>query len=179
MYANLETIEDVFEVGLNRAVTVIAEKKEKGARGRGTPAALATLGEHPTLGGQITVRDGRFGPYVNTGKINATLPKGKDPASVTLEEAIQFLTERAEKTGAKGSGAKKKAAPAKKKAAPKKAANGKASEASEDGDAKPAKAKAKAPAKSKSAATKAKTGAAASKKPAAADDTAGVPWDAD
>ncbi|WP_185985139.1 type I DNA topoisomerase [Aureimonas mangrovi] len=115
-YANLETVEDVFTVGLNRAVTVIAEKKERGGRGRGTPAAIATLGEHPTLGGSITVREGRFGPYVNTGKVNATLPKGKDPASVTLEEAIQLLTERAEKTG-KG---KPKAAP--KKAAAKKSA---------------------------------------------------------
>ena len=138
-YANLETVEDVFTVGLNRAVTVIAEKKERGGRGRGTPAALATLGEHPTLGGQITVRDGRFGPYVNTGKINATLPKGKDPASVTLEEAIQILTDRAEKTGK---------AP-KAKAAPKKAAAKKPAAKTADGE-KPAAKKApakKAPAK--------------------------------
>ncbi len=96
-------------VGLNRAVTVIAEKKERGPRGRSTPAALATLGEHPTIGGPITVREGRFGPYVNAGKVNATLPRGKDPASVTLEEAIQILNERAEKTGTKV-----KKAPAKK-----------------------------------------------------------------
>lgn len=95
-YANLETIEDVLTVGLNRAVTVIAEKKEKGGRGRGsTPAALQTF-EHPD-GGSITVREGRFGPYVNHGKINATLPKGKDPASVTIEEALALLAERAEK----------------------------------------------------------------------------------
>ena len=107
----------MFEVGLNRAVTVIAEKKEKGGRGRGKPAALATLGEHPGFGGEITVRDGRFGPYVNVGKINATLPKGKDPAGVTLEEAIQLLNERAEKTGkkptAKKSPAKREEASAK------------------------------------------------------------------
>ncbi|WP_279479567.1 type I DNA topoisomerase [Aureimonas sp. SK2] len=110
-YANLESIEDVLTVGLNRAVTVIAEKKERGGRGRSTPAALATLGEHPTIGGPITVREGRFGPYVNAGKVNATLPRGKDPASVTLEEAIQILNERAEKTGTKV-----KKAPAKKTA---------------------------------------------------------------
>ncbi|MBO0663757.1 type I DNA topoisomerase [Jiella sp. MQZ9-1] len=166
MYANLETIEDVFEVGLNRAVTVIAEKKEKGARGRAKPAAIATLGEHPTLGGEITVRDGRFGPYVNTGKINATLPKSKDPASVTLEEAIQLLTERAEKTGAKGAGTKKKAAAkttTTKKAAAKKNGAG--------GEAKPAKAKAAD--KTKSAASKKAT----AKGTAAASDS--VPWDAD
>ncbi|WP_152047897.1 type I DNA topoisomerase [Aureimonas psammosilenae] len=122
-YANLETIEDVLTIGLNRAVTVIAEKKEKGARSRSTPAAIATLGEHPDLGGSITVRDGRFGPYVNVGKVNATLPRGKDPASVTLEEAIALLTERAEKTGAGKSTArakpKAKAETATKKAAPK------------------------------------------------------------
>lgn len=129
-YANLETIEDVLTIGLNRAVTVIAEKKEKGPRARSTPAALATLGEHPDFGGEITVREGRFGPYVNVGKINATLPKSKDPASVTLEEAIQLLNERAEKSGK-----------APKKAAPKKAAAKKKADAGEDGaEEKPKKA---------------------------------------
>ncbi|RQP20165.1 MAG: DNA topoisomerase I, partial [Brucella intermedia] len=66
-----------------------------GGRGRSTPAALATLGDHPD-GGSITVRDGRYGPYVNWGKVNATLPKGKDPASVTLEEALALITEKAD-----------------------------------------------------------------------------------
>ncbi|WP_312794333.1 type I DNA topoisomerase, partial [Tianweitania sp.] len=68
-YANLETIEDVFSVGINRAVSVIAEKAAKGGgRERGTPAALKDLGEHPDGGGAITVREGRYGPYVNFGK---------------------------------------------------------------------------------------------------------------
>lgn len=77
-YANLESIEDVFSIGLNRAVTVIAEKQSKGpGRGRsGTPAALKELGDHPD-GGPITVRDGRYGAYVNWGKVNATIPKGR------------------------------------------------------------------------------------------------------
>ncbi|KQT60435.1 MULTISPECIES: type I DNA topoisomerase [unclassified Aureimonas] len=135
-YANLETIEDVFTVGLNRAVTVIAEKKERGGR-RAAPEPIATLGEHPTLGGQITVREGRFGPYVNAGKVNATLPKAKDPSSVTLEEAIVLLNERAEKTGTKPAKAPAKKAAAKKTA---KAA---------DGEAAPAKPKAAAKAKPK------------------------------
>lgn len=106
-YANLESIEDVFSIGLNRAVTVLAEKqsKGKGARGGGTPAALKDLGAHPGGGGNVTVRDGRYGPYVNFGKVNATLPKGKDPASVTLEEALVLIAERE----AKGGGAKKAA----------------------------------------------------------------------
>jgi DNA topoisomerase-1 len=126
-YANLETIEDVFSVGLNRAVSVIAEKmaKGRGARG-GTPAALKELGDHPD-GGKITVRDGKYGPYVNHEKTNATLPKGKDPQSVTLEEAMALIAERIAKTGggkkparSKASAAKK--APAKKAAAKKPAA---------------------------------------------------------
>ncbi|RFC67270.1 MULTISPECIES: type I DNA topoisomerase [Mesorhizobium] len=102
-YANLESIEDVFSIGLNRAVSVIAEKQQKGPRARaGTPAALKDLGEHPDGGGNITVRDGRYGPYVNFGKINATLPKGKDPASVTVEEALALIAAKAEKDSAGG-----------------------------------------------------------------------------
>ena len=145
-YANLESVEDVFTIGLNRAVTVLAEKQSKGpGRGRTAAAALKELGEHPS-GGAITVRDGRYGPYVNWGKVNATLPRGKDPQSVTVEEALALITE---KSG--------KAAPAKaaKKAPAKKAA-------SADGEAKKAAkpkaaAKAKAPAKPKAATAKKKT----------------------
>ncbi|MET3790548.1 type I DNA topoisomerase [Aquamicrobium terrae] len=113
-YANVESIEDVFSIGLNRAVTVLAEKQSKGrgARGGGTPAALKELGDHPDGGGKVTVRDGRYGPYVNFGKVNATLPKGKDPQSVTMEEALALIAERE----AKGGGAKK---PARKAAAKK------------------------------------------------------------
>ncbi|MCO5072859.1 MAG: type I DNA topoisomerase [Rhizobiaceae bacterium] len=101
-YANLETTEDVFTIGLNRAVSVIAEKQSKGKAGRnGAAAALKDLGEHPAGGGNITVRDGRYGPYVNFAKVNATLPKGKDPASVTLEEALALIAEREAKGGGK------------------------------------------------------------------------------
>ncbi|OLY47269.1 type I DNA topoisomerase [Bartonella apis] len=94
-YANLETPEEVFDIGINRAVTVLAEKQARGGARRGsTPKAIATLGQHPD-GGDVTVRDGRYGPYVNWGKINATLPKGKDPASVTLEEALELISLKA------------------------------------------------------------------------------------
>jgi DNA topoisomerase-1 len=139
-YANLETIEDVFSIGLNRAVTVIAEKKSKFANGRerGAATALKELGDHPDGGGKITVRDGRYGPYVNWGKVNATLPKGKAPESVTVEEALVLIAERAAKSGAK--------AP-KKKAAPKT----KAKAAKADGETKTS---AKKPAAKKSAAKK-------------------------
>jgi DNA topoisomerase-1 len=99
-YANLESVEDVFSIGLNRAVSVIAEKQSKGKGGRngGTPAALKDLGAHPD-GGAVTVRDGRYGPYVNWGKVNATLPKGKDPLTVTLDEALTLIAEKAAKGG--------------------------------------------------------------------------------
>ncbi|UGX87642.1 type I DNA topoisomerase [Phyllobacterium meliloti] len=131
-YANLESIEDVFSIGLNRAVTVLAEKLAKGpGRGRGTPAALKDLGEHPD-GGPITVRDGKYGPYVNWGKVNATLPKGKDPATVTVEEALLLITEKAGAKGGKKAPARKAAPkkPAAKKPAAKKAAPKKATKAS-------------------------------------------------
>ncbi|PSH67791.1 type I DNA topoisomerase [Phyllobacterium brassicacearum] len=129
-YANLESAEDVFSIGLNRAVTVLAEKQAKGpGRGRGTPAALKELGEHPD-GGVITVRDGKYGPYVNWGKVNATLPKGKDPAVVTVEEALAMIAEKSGSKGTKKAPAKRAAAakkPAAKKPAAKKAATKKAS----------------------------------------------------
>lgn len=136
-YANLESVEDVFSIGLNRAVTVIAEKKAAPGRGRGsTPAALKTLGDHPD-GGAITVRDGRFGPYVNWGKVNATIPKAQAPDSVTMEEALVLIAERIAKTGTGGKPVKAKKAPSK--------------AASADGETT-AKAKPKAAAKSKTAA---------------------------
>lgn len=150
-YANLEGIEDVLSIGINRAVTVLAEKQSKGPGGRGrtAAAALKELGEHPD-GGAITVRDGRYGPYVNWGKVNATLPKGKDPQSVTVEEALVLIAERAAKDG--GGKTKAKKSPA--KAAKAKSANG-AAEKPKKAAAKPKAAAAKkAPAKT---AAKAKT----------------------
>lgn len=124
-YANLENVEDVFSIGLNRAVSVLADKQTKGggARGRGTPAALKTLGDHPD-GGAITVRDGRYGPYVNWGKVNATLPKGKEADSVTLEEALVLIAEKAGKSG--GTKAKAKSASPKAKTAAAKTTTSKA-----------------------------------------------------
>lgn len=119
-YANLDSIEDVFSIGLNRAVSVIAEKQLKGKGGRngGTAAALKELGDHPDGGGKIVVRDGKYGPYVNFGKVNATLPKGKDPQSVTVEDALALIAEKE----AKGGGGKK---PFRKAAAAKVPATGK------------------------------------------------------
>lgn len=151
-YANLDSVEEVFTVGINRAVDAIAQKAAKGGRGRNTPAALKELGEHPEGGGAITVRDGRYGPYVNHGKINATLPRGMEPASVTLEQALELIAAKAEKSGKKP--AKKAAAkkPAAKKAPAKKAATKTAAKKTTAAKKPAAK---KAPAK-KPAASKAK-----------------------
>ncbi|KQW79878.1 type I DNA topoisomerase [Brevundimonas sp. Root1279] len=121
-YANVSDIDEVFEVGLNRAVALLAEKRAGRPGGRGAAAApLKDLGAHPETGEPIHVMAGRFGPYVKSGKINATLPKGTAPEDLTLEAALPLLAARAAAAPAKG-----KKAPAKKAAAPKKPAAKKA-----------------------------------------------------
>jgi DNA topoisomerase-1 len=112
LYANLESVEDVFTVGLNRAVALLAEKAAGGGKGRfqrGKPTVLKDLGEHPE-GGKMEVLSGRYGPYVKHGKTNATIPNGKDPAAISVEEAIELIAARAAKGGKKPA---KKAATAK------------------------------------------------------------------
>jgi DNA topoisomerase-1 len=118
-YANLEEGDDVLSVGLNRAVTLIAEKKANPGRGRrfGADPGKA-LGEHPDKGGSIVVKKGRYGPYVSHEGINATLPGDKTPDTITLEEAVSLLDARAEKIGGSGRrGARKTGQKATKKAA--------------------------------------------------------------
>ena len=119
LYANLDSVEEVFSVGLNRAVSLIAEKKESGGR-RGAAQVLKSLGDHPE-GGAVTVRSGRYGPYVNHGKINATLPRGADPEKVSLKEALELIAKKAEAGPAKKQPAsRKKVAPKRKTAKSKK-----------------------------------------------------------
>jgi len=102
-YANLPTADEVFEVGLNRAVAVLAEKRAGGGRGRGADAApLAELGAHPTDGAPVRVLAGKYGPYIKHGATNANVPKGSDPAALTLEEAVKLLAEREAKGPSKG-----------------------------------------------------------------------------
>ena len=129
-YANIEPGDDILAIGLNRAVALIADKQSKGPGRRGAVGGRE-LGEHPTLGGAITVRPGRFGAYVNHGKVNATLPKDMDPEAVTLEQAVELITAKAGSAPAKPArrAAAKPAtdkAPAKKAAAAKKPAAKKA-----------------------------------------------------
>jgi DNA topoisomerase I len=98
-YANLEAGDDVFTIGINRAVTLIAEKAAKGPRFRRFAADPGrALGEHPTKGGPIVAKNGRYGPYVSHAGVNATLPRDKAADSVTLEEAVALLDARADRT---------------------------------------------------------------------------------
>ncbi len=140
-YANIGKEDDVLEIGANRAIDLIVAK-ESGAGNRfGRQASPGkVIGDHPE-GGPITVRDGRYGPYVNHGSVNATLPKGTTPDTVTLEQAIELLRARIEAGGGKKAPARKAAKPGTAKA---KAADGAAK--------KPAKAPAKKTAKKASGA---------------------------
>ncbi|WP_282057758.1 type I DNA topoisomerase [Lentibacter algarum] len=124
-YANLKDPNDVFELGMNRAVELLAEKRANPGRGRSAAAKpLKELGEHPESGGAINVMEGRYGPYVKWEKVNATIPKDVEAADVTIEQAVEWIAEKAAKGGKKKAAAKKPAAkkPAAKKAAPKKTA---------------------------------------------------------
>jgi DNA topoisomerase I len=96
-FANLDSTEEVFSVGINRAVDLLAQKKSRGSRAR--PGALKDLGPHPDGGGPIQIMSGRYGPYVKFGKVNATLPKDRTPEEVTLDEAVALIAAKAGKTG--------------------------------------------------------------------------------
>jgi DNA topoisomerase-1 len=140
-YAKLQSTRDVFETGMNAAVTLLAEAANRSGGARGAAAEpIKLLGEHPISGGAIKVMPGRYGPYVTDGTTNATIPKDTKPEKIELAQAIALIDARVAKGPAKGKG--------RKKAAPKKTA---------------AK---KAPAK-KPAAKKAPAKKAAAKKPAA------------
>ena len=128
-FANIPKDEDVLTIGMNRAVDLIAAKRAGGPR-RGA-AALRVLGEHPA-GGPVELHEGRYGPYVKWGKVNATLPKDMPAEAATLEQALALIAEKApakparkaattkkapkksaKKPAAKADGAKKAAAPRK------------------------------------------------------------------
>jgi DNA topoisomerase I len=126
VYANIPDVDEVFTIGMNRAVEVLAQKLA-GRRGASAPAGpLKVLGTHPD-GGEVQVMPGKYGPYVKWAKVNATLPKGVEPETVTLEEALALLAEKAGKGGKKAPARKVAAKPAAKKAGAKKAASKKAS----------------------------------------------------
>jgi DNA topoisomerase-1 len=99
-YASLGATEEVFEIGLNRAVSLLAEKAAS-SRGRRGANVIKELGEHPELGGKVQVLTGRYGPYVKHGKVNATLPRDREPEQVTLDEAVALIAAKSAKGRAK------------------------------------------------------------------------------
>ncbi|HUG18407.1 MAG TPA: topoisomerase C-terminal repeat-containing protein, partial [Planctomycetaceae bacterium] len=103
---------DVLTIGLDRAVELLAQAK---TRGGATP--VKELGKHPDDEQPVNIFEGRYGPYIKHGKINATLPKDRELESVTLEEALVLIAEKAAQKGVKT----KKKTPAKKKTTQKKA----------------------------------------------------------
>ncbi|MBR2655528.1 MAG: type I DNA topoisomerase [Loktanella sp.] len=122
--ANLDGIDEVWTVGMNRAVQLLAEKvASRGARGKAA-VPIRELGDHPQAGGPVNIYDGKYGPYVKWDKINATIPDTITPDDLTLAQAIDLIDERAAKAGKKKPSAKKAAAkkPAAKKPAAKKPA---------------------------------------------------------
>ena len=116
-YASLPEIDDMFEIGENRAIEMLAEKRANPGRGRGGKV-VKDLGEHPKTKKAVKIMEGRYGPYVKYEKVNATIPKDKDPKEVTMEMALEYIAAKEKKKPAKKKAAKKK--PAKKKTAAKK-----------------------------------------------------------
>ena len=94
-YASLSAPEEVFEIGINRAVSLLAEKAAN--RRPRASSVIKELGDHPELGGKVQVLSGRYGPYVKHGKVNATLPKDRDPEQVTLQEAVELIAAKSAK----------------------------------------------------------------------------------
>lgn len=90
--ARIETSEDIFTIGLNRAITMIADAKP----GRISSSEIKHLGEHPEDKKPVRVMKGKFGPYIKYKSLNATIPEEKDPYEVTMEEAIILIEKRKE-----------------------------------------------------------------------------------
>ncbi|MGN6410762.1 MAG: type I DNA topoisomerase [Nitrobacter sp.] len=165
-YASLEAGDEVFDIGLNRAVTLIAEKIAKGPGRRFGADPGKPLGDHPTLGA-VAVKNGRYGAYVTAGGVNATIPSDRTPDTITLPEAIALIDERAAKGGGKTKRTTKKAKSAKtEKTAEADAATTKpAKKAAKKAAAKPASAKSDAASKARGPVATAKPPAKTAKPP--------------
>ncbi|MDX2143286.1 MAG: type I DNA topoisomerase [Rhodospirillaceae bacterium] len=111
-FQSLKGDDNVLDIGLNRAVVVLAEGAQRAAAraAKGGGAAGKILGTHPGDGKTITLRSGRFGTYVQHGQIRATLPRDTDAASLSIEAAVQLLTAKAAKGAPKGRGSARKSA---------------------------------------------------------------------
>jgi DNA topoisomerase-1 len=90
--ARIENIEEIFSIGLNRAVTLISEAKP----GRMSASIIKDLGEHPEDKKPVRVMKGQYGPYIKYKSLNATIPEEKDPTELTMEEALILIEKRKE-----------------------------------------------------------------------------------
>ena len=96
--ASIETSEDIFTIGFNRAVTMIAEAKP----GRISSSEIKHLGEHPEDKKPVRVMKGKFGPYIKYKSLNATIPEEKDPNEITMDDALILIEKRKEYDKNKG-----------------------------------------------------------------------------
>lgn len=90
--ARLESIDELFNIGLNRAITLISEAKP----GRISSSIIKDLGEHPEDKKPVRIMKGQYGPYIKYKTLNATIPEEKDPAELTMEEALILIEKRKE-----------------------------------------------------------------------------------
>ena len=102
--ARLENVEEIFSIGLNRAVTLIAEAKP----GRMSSSIIKDLGEHPEDKKPVRIMKGQYGPYIKYKSLNATIPEEKDPVELTMEEALILIEKRREYDKTKKTKKKKK-----------------------------------------------------------------------
>jgi DNA topoisomerase-1 len=106
-YKSLEGTQDLLEVGINRAVEILAQPN-RGRRNMAPATPQKEIGPHPDDSKMITAGVGRYGPYVKHGKTYANLPKGREVDSVTLDEAIEWINARNEKKAAGGGSFKRR-----------------------------------------------------------------------
>jgi len=90
--ARIENVEEIFSIGLNRAITLIAEAKP----GRMSSSIIKNLGEHPEDKKPIRIMKGQYGPYIKYKSLNATIPEEKDPLELNMEEALILIEKRKE-----------------------------------------------------------------------------------
>ena len=90
--ARIESVDELFSIGLNRAITLISEAKP----GRMSSSMIKDLGEHPEDKKPVRVMKGQYGPYIKYKSLNATIPEEKDPTELTMEEALILIEKRKE-----------------------------------------------------------------------------------